>query len=139
MKLRRTIRKYFRLRRHSRQRPAFSRAKDELRARTKAFSASTTLETQTSTFARLFHSIWTGSSERAFNVRLLCWIRMLEHDDLLRLDFQEALQSMLSQLDSVALLAEAGLPGTTPCSPKGSAGCLTAFYLRRWRSRIAHG
>jgi site-specific recombinase len=110
VKLRRTIRKYFRLRRHSRQRPAFSRAKDELRARTKAFNASATLETQTSTFARLFHTIWTGSSERAFNVRLLCWIRMLEHDDLLRLDFQEALQSMLSQLDSVALLAEAGLP-----------------------------
>ena len=110
MKLRRTIRKYFRLRRHSRQRPAFARVKDELRARTKAFNAATNLETQTSTFTRLFHSIWTGSSERAFNVRLLCWIRLLEHDDLLRLDFQEALQSMLSQLDSVALLAEAGLP-----------------------------
>ncbi len=61
-------------------------------------------------FTRLFHTIWTGSSERSFNVRLLCWIRMLEHDDLLRLDFQEAFQSMLSQLDSVALLAEAGLP-----------------------------
>ena len=110
MKLGRTIRKYFRLRRHSRQRPAFARAKDELRARTKAFTASTTLETQTATFTRLFHSIWTGSSERSFNVRLLCWIRMLEHDDLLCLDFQETLQSMLSQLDSVALLAEAGLP-----------------------------
>jgi site-specific recombinase len=110
VKLGRTIRKYFRLRRHSRQRPAFARAKDELRARTKAFTASTTLETQTATFTRLFHSIWTGSSERSFNVRLLCWLRMLEHDDLLRLDFQEALQSMLSQLDSVALLAEAGLP-----------------------------
>ena len=110
MKLRRTIRKYFRLRRHSRPRPAFARAQDELRARTKAFSAATTLDTQTTTFTRLFHSIWTGSSERSFNVRLLCWIRMLEHDDLLRLDFQEALQSMLSQLDSVALLAEAGLP-----------------------------
>jgi site-specific recombinase len=110
VKLGRTIRKYFRLRRHSRQRPAFARAKDELRARTKAFSAATTLETQTTTFTRLFHSIWTGSSERSFNVRLLCWIRMLEHDDLLRLDFQETLQSMLSQLDSVALLSEAGLP-----------------------------
>ncbi len=104
------MRKYFRLRRHSRQRPAFARVKDELRARTKAFSASTTLDTQTNTFIRLFHSIWTGSSERAFNVRLLCWTRMLEHDDLLRLDFQETFQAMISQLDSVALLAEAGLP-----------------------------
>ena len=110
MKLGRSIRKYVCLRRHSRQRPAFARAKDELRARTKAFSAANTLDQQTTSFTRLFHSIWTGSNERAFNVRLLCWIRMLEHDDLLRIDFQEAFQSMLSQLDSVALLAEAGLP-----------------------------
>jgi len=110
VKLRRSIRKYFRLRQHSRHRPAFARAKDELRARTKAFSAATTLDTQTTSFTRLFHSIWTGSSERSFNVRLLCWLRMVEHDDLLRLDFQEAFQSMVSQLDSVAVLAEAGLP-----------------------------
>ena len=110
MKLRRSIRKYLRLRRHSRHRPAFARAKDELRARTKAFSAATTLDTQTTSFTRLFHTIWTGSSERSFNVRLLCWLRMVEHDDLLRLDFQEAFQSMVSQLDSVAVLAEAGLP-----------------------------
>jgi site-specific recombinase len=110
VKLGRSIRKYFRLRRHSRRRPAFARVKDELKARTKAFSASPTLDTQTTTFTRLFHTIWTGSNDRAFNVRLLCWIRMLEHDDLLRIDFQEAFQSMLSRLDSVALLAEAGLP-----------------------------
>jgi site-specific recombinase len=110
VKLRRSIRKYFRLRRHSRHRPAFARVKDELRARTKAFSAATTLETQTVNFTRLFHTIWTGSSERSFNVRLLCWVRMVEHDDLLRLDFQETFQSMVSQLDSVAVLAEAGLP-----------------------------
>ena len=110
MKLGRSIRKYLRLRRHSRHRPAFARAKDELRARTKAFSAATTLDTQTTSFTRLFHTIWTGSSERSFNVRLLCWLRMVEHDDLLRLDFQEAFQSMVSQLDSVAVLAEAGLP-----------------------------
>jgi site-specific recombinase len=110
VKLGRSIRKYFFLRRHSRHRPAFVRAKDELRARTKAFSVSNTLDSQTTSFTRLFHAIWTGSNDRAFNVRLLCWIRMLEHDDLLRIDFQEAFQSMLSQLDSVALLAEAGLP-----------------------------
>ncbi len=110
MKLHRSIRKYLRLRRHSRHRPAFARAKDELRARTKAFSAAATLDTQTVSFTRLFHTIWTGSSERSFNVRLLCWLRMVEHDDLLRLDFQEAFQSMVSRLDSVAVLAEAGMP-----------------------------
>jgi site-specific recombinase len=110
VKLGRSMQKYFRLRRHTRQRPAFARARDELRARTKAFSACATLDTRTATFIRLFHTIWTGSNERAFNVRLLCWLRMLEHDDLLRIDFQEAFQAMLADLDSVALLAEAGLP-----------------------------
>jgi len=110
VKLGRSIRKYFYLRRHSRQRPAFARVKDELRARTKAFSAAASLDTQTASFTRLFHAIWTGSNDRAFNLRLLSWIRLLEHDDLLRIDFQEAFQSMLSQLDSVGLLAEAGLP-----------------------------
>ncbi len=110
MRLGRYIRKYFRLRSQSRQRPAFARAKDELRARTRAFSASSSLDGQTASFTRLFHSMWTGSSERSFNVRLLYWVRMVEHDDLLRLDFQEAFHSMLGQLDSVALLAETGLP-----------------------------
>src|ERR1700761_687124 len=110
MKLRRYFRRYFRLRSQSRQRPAFARAKDELRAWTRAFSAASGLEAQTAGFTRLFHAIWTGSSERAFNVRLLLWVRMMEHDDLLRLDFQEAVQSMFGQLDSVALLAETGLP-----------------------------
>lgn len=106
----RYLRKYFRLRSQSRQRPAFARARDELRARTRAFSASTDVDAKTASFTRLFHSIWTGSSERSFHVRLLYWVRMLEHDDLLRLDFQEAFQAMVGQLDSVALLAETGLP-----------------------------
>ena len=108
--LRRHLRKYVRLRRHSRQRPAFARASDELRARTRAFVAAATVDTQTASFTRLFHVVWTGANDHAFQVRLLFWIRMLEHDDRLRLDFQDAVQSMLSRLDSVALLAEAGLP-----------------------------
>ncbi len=110
MKPSRYLRRYLRLRSQPRQRPAFARAKDELRARTRSFCASSTLDGQTASFTRLFHAIWTGSSERSFNVRLLYWVRMLEHDDLLRLDFQEAFHAMLGQLDSVALLAETGLP-----------------------------
>ena len=110
MKLGRSISRYFRLHRHGRQRPAFARAKDELRARTKAFSAATTVEAQTTSFTRLFHLIWTSANDRAFHVRLLSWIRMLEYDDWLRLDFQATMQAMLTELDSVALLAEAGLP-----------------------------
>ena len=110
MKLNRAIRKFVRLRRHGRQRPAFVRVQDELRARTRAFAAATSLDGQTAAFTRLFHSIWTGSNERSFDLRLLSWVRMLEHDDLLRIDFQETFQSLLAKLDSVSLLAEAGLP-----------------------------
>jgi site-specific recombinase len=86
------------------------RVDDELRARTKAFVAAGSLQGQTAGFGRLFRVIWTGSNERVFAVRLIRWIRILEYDDLLRLDFQEAFQSMLSGLNSVSLFAEAGLP-----------------------------
>ena len=133
MKLGRSIRRYFRLRRHFRHRPAFSRAKDELRARTKAFTVAATIETQTDSFNRLFHCIWASAGERAFYVRLLAWIRMLEHDDFLRLDFQEALQSMLGRLDSVALLAEAGLPKHHAVLSEG----LRRFFNRLMPSAMA--
>ena len=114
MKLSRSIRRFLRLRRRPRQRPrqrpAFVRVDDEIRARTKAFISSTSLQARTTNFGRLFRTIWTGASERAFTVRLIRWIRLLEHDDLLRIDFQEAFQAMLNQLNSVSLFAEAGLP-----------------------------
>ena len=110
MKLTRSIRRFLRLRRTSRQRPAFVRAGDEIRARTKAFIASTSLQSRTANFGKLFRAIWTGSNERSFTVRLIRWVRLLEHDDLLRIDFQQAFQAMLSELNSVPLFAEAGLP-----------------------------
>lgn len=110
MKFSRSIRSFLRLRKRSQQRPAFARVDDELRARTKAFIAARSSQSRVSTFGRLFLAVWSGSNERAFMVRLIRWIRMLEHDDLLRIDFQEAFQSMLSGLNSVSLCAEAGLP-----------------------------
>ncbi|HEV2272582.1 MAG TPA: hypothetical protein VGR96_00375 [Acidobacteriaceae bacterium] len=96
--------------RRPRQRPAFLRVDDELRARTKAFAGSAGLQSRISAFLRLFRSIWTGASERAFTIRLIRWIRLLEHEDLLRLDFQDSFQAMLAELNSVSLFAEAGLP-----------------------------
>jgi site-specific recombinase len=110
VKLSRSIRKRLRLRKRSQQRPAFVRVDDELRARTKAFIAAGSLQGQATSFGRLFLVIWSASNERAFTVRLIRWIRLLEYDDLLRIDFQEAFQSMLSDLNSVSLCAEAGLP-----------------------------
>ena len=110
MRLARSIRRFLRLRRTPRQRPAFVRVDDEIRARTKAFIASTTLESRTASFGKLFRAIWTGSNERSFTVRLIRWVRLLEYDDLLRIDFQQSFQAMLAELNSVPLFAEAGLP-----------------------------
>jgi len=59
----------------------------------------------------LFGSIWDASQERAFVVRLVRWIRLLEQDGDLRKRFQTTWSAMLEELDSVTLLAEAGLPG----------------------------
>ena len=110
MKLARSIRRFLRLRRTTRQRPAFVRAGDEIRARTKAFIVSTFLQSRISSFVKLFRALWTGSNERAFTVRLIRWVRLLEYDDLLRIEFQQAFQAMLADLNSVPLFAEAGLP-----------------------------
>ena len=60
---------------------------------------------------QLFAYIWTPSSERAFVVRLLRWIRMMEQDHELVAGFVIAWEELLTNLDSVSLLAEAGLPG----------------------------
>ncbi len=110
MRLARSIRRFLRLRRTPRQRPAFVRVDDEIRARTKAFIAATSLQSRTASFGKLFRAIWTGSNERSFTVRLIRWVRLLEYDDLLRMDFQQAFQAMLAELNSVPLFAEAGLP-----------------------------
>jgi site-specific recombinase len=109
MKLPRSIRRLRRVRRRA-QRPAFARASDEIRARTKAFIAATSFESRTASFGRLFRTLWTGPGERAFTVRLIRWVRLLEHDELLRIEFQRTFQSMLAGLNSISLFAEAGLP-----------------------------
>ena len=98
-------------RRRIRAVPAFSRAHDKLYRLTASFCAATTLATQTRRAVQLFASIWTASSDRAFVVRLLRWIRLLEQDRVLRERFQFTWNQMLAQLDSVSLFAEAGLPG----------------------------
>ncbi len=60
---------------------------------------------------QLFGSIWNTPSDRAFVVRLLRWIRLLEQDKDLSACFSKTWDEMLGGLDSVSLLAEAGLPG----------------------------
>ncbi|HET6219407.1 MAG TPA: hypothetical protein VFE27_20460 [Acidobacteriaceae bacterium] len=89
---------------------AGSRTEAALRAQTEAFCAATSLAGQTDRLIELFSEIWQQRSERAYQSRLVCWLGLLEQDAALRSRFQQGWKSTLSQLDSVSLLAEAGIP-----------------------------
>ena len=82
----------------------------ELRAQTEVFCSAGTVEAQTGGLIDLFANLWLDASERRFESRLLAWLEMLEQDAGLRERFQQTWISMLGQLDSVSLLAEAGIP-----------------------------
>ena len=91
--------------------PTFVRAHDELHGLTQSLCAADTTAAKMRRATQLFVYIWTPSSERAFVVRLLRWIRMMEQDRELAASFTEAWDELLVNMDSVSLLAEAGLPG----------------------------
>ena len=110
MRILRTLRIVSR-RRRLRPTTTFPRTHDELYRLTESFCEATTFAAQTRRATQLFASIWSVSSDRAFVVRLLRWIRLLEQDHTLRGRFQLTWDGMLSQLDSIPLFAEAGLPG----------------------------
>ncbi len=98
-------------RRRLRSASTAARVQDELYLLTRSFCSADTLPLQTRRASQLFSSIWNVSSHRAFIVRLLRWIRLLEQDHELREYFQQNWDRMASQLDSLSLLADAGLPG----------------------------
>jgi site-specific recombinase len=81
-----------------------------LREQTEAFCGATTLASQTDRLIDIFSGIFQQRSERVFQSRLMCWVDMLEQDADLRFRVQQAWQSTLGTLDSVSLLAEAGIP-----------------------------
>ena len=89
---------------------ALARTEAELRRQTEAFCAASTLVSQTGCLIELFSGIWRAGSERTFQSRLICWIKMLEQDSDLRSRFQQGIRSTLAPLDSVSLFAEAGIP-----------------------------
>jgi site-specific recombinase len=110
MNLVRTVRKLLR-RRRLKPRPTFVRAHDELYGLTQSFCAADTAAARVRRVTSLFAYIWTASSDRAYVVRLLRWVRMMEQDLELRLSFAAAWDEMLGGMESVSLFAEAGLPG----------------------------
>jgi site-specific recombinase len=106
----RTVRKLLRSRR-LRPQPTFVRAHDDLYKLTENFC-------EAETASALFGSIWGSSSDRAFVVRLLRWIRMMEQDRELWARFREEWNATLLGLDCVPLFAEAGLPGHHALGPE---------------------
>jgi site-specific recombinase len=95
-----------------------SRTAVDLRERTQAFCATSSYRAQTRQILELFHYITTEPTDRAFAAALVRWIRLLEHDSDLRSCFQTAWSALLPQLDSVPLLANAGLPAQRALLPE---------------------
>ncbi|MBB5057712.1 site-specific recombinase [Granulicella aggregans] len=110
MAMLRTFRKMLRSRRFK-ARPTFVLAHDELYRLTQGFCEADTTAVAIRRASTLFGFIWGTGSDRAFVVRLLRWIRMMEQDRELSAAFSRSWNAMLLELDSVTLFAEAGLPG----------------------------
>lgn len=113
-----TLRKVRKRWRRLKKRPAFTGTEEILRRRTELFATAATLSTQTRRATQLFAYIWTRPTDRAFIASLLRWIRLLEQDKQLREGFNVAWQSMLTELDSVQLFADAGLPARNALLPE---------------------
>ncbi|HTZ89988.1 MAG TPA: hypothetical protein VMA71_06595 [Alloacidobacterium sp.] len=105
-------------RRRWKKNPVFAKADSGLREHTEAFSDATTLNARSRRAAALFAYIWTRPTDRAFITSLLRWIRLLEQDKPLRARFDASWQAMLTELDSVPLFADAGLPARHALLPE---------------------
>ncbi|AXC10492.1 Site-specific recombinase [Acidisarcina polymorpha] len=101
-----------RLLRHRRlmRRMRFSRAQDELRKLTQDFCEAGTLAARTRRASHLFAFVWSEGGDRTFSIRLLRWIGLMEQNPSLNREFQKSWLLLLSELDSVPLFADAGLP-----------------------------
>jgi site-specific recombinase len=117
MSLVRTVRKLLRGRRWKKE-ATFSRAHDELFSLTLSFCDADSAVGRTRRATILFAYIWATPRDRAFVVRLLRWIRMMEQDRELSGSFRQNWNALLLELDSVTLFAEAGLPGRHALIPE---------------------
>jgi site-specific recombinase len=104
-----------------------SRSQDELHYLTREFCNSATLNSRMRRAGHLFSFIFSDSRDRAFSVRLLRWIALMEEDAALNDEFRHSWIQLLSELNSVPLFAEAGLPAHPGLLPE---------ILRRLSSRV---
>ncbi len=105
----------------------FSRSEDELRQLTQEFCNSATLSSRIRRAGHLFSSIFSEGNDRAFSVRLPRWVALMEGDAALNDEFRQSWVLLLSELNSVPLFAEAGLPAHPGLLPE---------IFRRLSSRI---
>src|SRR5271168_357928 len=118
-----------RLLRHRRllQRVHLSRGENELRQMTEDFCRASTLAARVRRAGYLFSFIFSEGGEKAFAERLPRWISLMEGDPELNSEFQKSWILLLSELNSVPLFAEAGLPAHPGLLPE---------ILRRLSSRV---
>jgi site-specific recombinase len=87
-----------------------TRAEEELRELTQEFCNAATLAAQTRRAGHLFAFIWSEPGDRAFSIRLLRWLGLMEQNPALNEAFRASWAQMLSGLNAVPLFADAGLP-----------------------------
>ena len=86
------------------------RSEDALRVLTQEFCDAKTLSTRVRRAGRLFSFIWSDGSDRAYFLRLNRWLNVMEEDPQLADEFRKSWVLLLSELNSVPLFADAGLP-----------------------------
>jgi site-specific recombinase len=97
-------------RRRLARRNAYARSQDELRSLTRSFCDAANTHSRVARASRLFAFLWSEAGDADFSARPLRWIGLMESDAGLREEFQRSWLTMLGELDSVPLFADAGLP-----------------------------
>ncbi len=104
-----------------------SHSKDELRQLTVEFCDAGAVAARLRRAGHLFAFIWSEGGERASEIRLLHWLDLMEEDLALCDRFRKSWVLLLSELNSVPLFADAGLPAHPGLLPE---------VLRRMSSRV---
>src|ERR1700761_4827652 len=105
----------------------FGHGSDELRQLTIEFCDAGALAARLRRAGHLFAFIWSEGDDRDSEVRLGSWLNMMEADAALSERFRKSWILLLSELNSVPLFADAGLPAHPGLAPE---------IVRRLSSRV---
>jgi site-specific recombinase len=105
----------------------FGHGQDELRQLTVEFCDAGALAARLRRAGHLFAFVWSEGGDRESDVRLTSWLNMIEADAALSERFRKSWVLLLSELNSVPLFAEAGLPAHPGLAPE---------IVRRLSSRV---